>query len=198
MTEVTPLEAAREKLQRQTAAKAGGVVYACGTLDTKRRELEFMRARIRAAGVRVQLVDLSTSGSGVGGDIPPNAIALHHPRGPSSGFTGDRQTASEGMSIAFRNWVHARQDIAGLIGSGGAVGTRVLAAGFRDRFAPARHQDQHEEEPRMTSEIVGQTILWLIVAASTVFIAYWLISLLYRRSTKEMAFVQTWSASTEA
>ncbi len=132
LTEVTPLEVAREKLQRQTAAKAGGVVYVCGTLDTKRRELEFLRDRIRAAGIRVQLVDLSTSGSRVGGDIPPNAIALHHPRGPSLVFTDSRETAAEGMAIAFRNWVQARQDIAGLLGAAGAMGSKVLAEGFRE------------------------------------------------------------------
>ncbi|MEM1362992.1 MAG: ABC transporter permease [Pseudomonadota bacterium] len=132
ITPVTPLEAARASASRASAAKSGGVVYVCGTLDTKRRELEYMRERIRAEGLRVQVVDLSTSGTRAGGDVTPNAVALYHPRGSAAVFTGDRATATAGMAVAFQRWVKARQDVAGLIGAGGSGGTAMLAGGFRE------------------------------------------------------------------
>ena len=43
----------------------------------------------------------------------------------------------------------------------------------------------------MTGELIGQLILWLIVAVIVVFILYWVMHWLYRRSTKEVAFVRT-------
>ncbi|MEO0680590.1 MAG: SPFH domain-containing protein, partial [Pseudomonadota bacterium] len=43
----------------------------------------------------------------------------------------------------------------------------------------------------MTGQIIGQIVLWLIVAAVGVFILYWVMYWLYRRSTKEVAFVRT-------
>ena len=43
----------------------------------------------------------------------------------------------------------------------------------------------------MTGQIIGQIILWLIVAVIAVFILYWVMNWLYRRSTKEIAFVRT-------
>ena len=43
----------------------------------------------------------------------------------------------------------------------------------------------------MSGQIIGQLILWLIVAIIIVFIVYWVMHWLYRRSTKEIAFVRT-------
>ena len=43
----------------------------------------------------------------------------------------------------------------------------------------------------MTGELIGQLILWLIFAAIVVFVLYWGMHWLYRRSTKEIAFVRT-------
>ena len=43
----------------------------------------------------------------------------------------------------------------------------------------------------MTGELIGQLILWLIAAVIVVFILYWVMHWLYRRSTKEVAFVRT-------
>ena len=43
----------------------------------------------------------------------------------------------------------------------------------------------------MTGQLIGQLILWLISAAICVFILYWVMHWLYRRSTKEVAFVRT-------
>ena len=43
----------------------------------------------------------------------------------------------------------------------------------------------------MTGQLIGQLILWLIFAVIVVFILYWVMRWLYRRSTKEVAFVRT-------
>ncbi|MEO0960568.1 MAG: SPFH domain-containing protein, partial [Pseudomonadota bacterium] len=43
----------------------------------------------------------------------------------------------------------------------------------------------------MTGPLIGQLILWLIAAVIVVFILYWVMHWLYRRSTKEIAFVRT-------
>lgn len=115
---------------RIDVAKAG-TVYVCGTLDTKGEELRFMRDIIKACGVKVALVDLSTSGKPSGADVPPHAVAGFHPRGSSAVFTGDRGTAVAGMTIAFERWVSTRQDVAGLLGAGGSGGTALVAPGFR-------------------------------------------------------------------
>ena len=43
----------------------------------------------------------------------------------------------------------------------------------------------------MTGQIIGQLILWLIAAVIVIAIIYWVMNWLYRRSTKEIAFVRT-------
>ncbi|MEM9792247.1 MAG: SPFH domain-containing protein, partial [Pseudomonadota bacterium] len=43
----------------------------------------------------------------------------------------------------------------------------------------------------MTGLLIGQLILWLILAVIVIFILYWVMNWLYRRSTKEIAFVRT-------
>ena len=43
----------------------------------------------------------------------------------------------------------------------------------------------------MTGEFIGQAILWLIAAVIVIAIVYWVMHWLYRRSTKEVAFVRT-------
>lgn len=108
-----------------------GIVYVCGTLDTKGEELRYMRDIIKAAGVRTQLVDLSTSGKPSGAEVPPNAVAAMHPRGSTSVFTGDRGTAVAGMTLAFERWVNSRRDIAGVVSAGGSGGTALVSPGFR-------------------------------------------------------------------
>ncbi len=108
-----------------------GIVYVCGTLDTKGDELRYMRDIIKAAGVRTQLVDLSTSGKPSGAAVPPNAVAEMHPRGASAVFTSDRGTAVAGMTLAFERWVQSRRDVAGVLGAGGSGGTALVAPGFR-------------------------------------------------------------------
>jgi len=108
-----------------------GIVYVCGTLDTKGAELRFMRDIIKAAGVRTQIVDLSTTGKPSGAEVPPNAVAALHPRGSTAVFTGDRGTAVAGMTLAFENWIKSRRDVAGVLAAGGSGGTALVAPGFR-------------------------------------------------------------------
>ena len=43
----------------------------------------------------------------------------------------------------------------------------------------------------MGAEFLGALVLWLIVAAVVIVIAVYLLRWLYRRSTKEIAFVRT-------
>ena len=43
----------------------------------------------------------------------------------------------------------------------------------------------------MTGQLIGQIILWLILAVIVIAIIYWVMTYLYRRSTKEIAFVRT-------
>jgi len=108
-----------------------GIVYVCGTLDTKGEEIRFMRDILKAAGVRTQIVDLSTTGKPSGAEIAPNAVAAMHPRGSSAVFTGDRGTAVAGMTTAFEHWVKSRRDVAGVLAAGGSGGTALVAPGFR-------------------------------------------------------------------
>ncbi|MGD1883958.1 MAG: ABC transporter permease [Paracoccaceae bacterium] len=118
-------------LSRQRAVSGRGIVYLCGTLDTKERELIYMADLIRAQGLPLQVVDLSTSGQRSGADIPPHVVAASHPRGASAVFTGDRGSAVAGMTLAFERWIASRTDIAGLISAGGSGGTALVSPAFR-------------------------------------------------------------------
>jgi uncharacterized protein (UPF0261 family)/ABC-type branched-subunit amino acid transport system ATPase component len=108
-----------------------GLVYICGTLDTKGDELQLMRDVIKAQGLRTALVDLSTSGQPSGADVPPSTIAAFHPRGASGVFTQDRGTAVSGMTIAFERWIRQRDDVAAVLSAAGSGGTAMVAPAFR-------------------------------------------------------------------
>ncbi|MEM8691244.1 MAG: ABC transporter permease [Pseudomonadota bacterium] len=118
-------------LSRQSAVSGRGIVYLCGTLDTKERELMYMADLIRAQGLPLQVVDLSTSGQRSGADVPPHVVAASHPRGASAVFTGDRGSAVAGMTLAFERWIASRTDISGLISAGGSGGTALVSPAFR-------------------------------------------------------------------
>ncbi|WP_342075027.1 ABC transporter permease [Yoonia sp. SS1-5] len=124
---VIPLSA----VQSAAASGARRVVYVCGTLDTKGEELHFMTDIVRANGLPVQLVDLSTSGAPSHADVPPHVIAAAHPRGASAVFTGDRGTAVAGMTEAFARWMAGRSDVGGVLSAGGSGGTALVAPAFR-------------------------------------------------------------------
>ncbi len=122
LTQIQPMRA---------TGRAGSLVLVAGTLDTKGEELRFMRDIIKAQGLQVQLVDLSTSGKPSGADVPPHAVAGFHPRGAAGVFTGDRGSAVSGMTEAFEKWMRTQTNVAGVISAGGSGGTALAAPAMR-------------------------------------------------------------------
>jgi uncharacterized protein (UPF0261 family) len=126
---------AAEMVPRASAAAAtfGGDPYVivAGTLDTKGDELRFIRDLIKEQGLRVRLVDLSTSGKPSGADVPPIEVALHHPRGSAGIFTGDRGASVAAMAQAFESWIKRQQGVAGIISAGGSGGSSLVAPAMR-------------------------------------------------------------------
>ena len=107
------------------------VVLVAGTLDTKAVELRYIRDLLRAEGVAVRMVDLSTSGKHSSAEIPPHQIAAYHPRGAAGVFTNDRGTAVAGMTLAFERWIRRQSGIAGIISAGGSGGTAIVTPAMR-------------------------------------------------------------------
>ena len=116
---------------RPLAAPGEQVVLVAGTLDTKGAELRYMRDLIRAAGLPVRLVDLSTSGAHSGAEVPAHLIAAFHPRGAAGVFTGDRGQSVAGMTLAFQRWMVQREGVAGILSAGGSGGTAMVAPAMR-------------------------------------------------------------------
>jgi len=106
-------------------------VIVAGTLDTKGAELRFIRDQITAAGVRVTLVDLSTSGGPSPADVPPHHVAAYFRGGPNAVFTGDRGTAIAAMAEAFAAWIKRHEPIGGIIAAGGSGGSSLVAPAMR-------------------------------------------------------------------
>ena len=127
----SPLSPTAQIKPMRATGRSGTTVFVAGTLDTKGEELRFMRDLIKAQGLRVQLVDLSTSGKPSGAEIPPHAVAGFHPRGAAGVFTGDRGTAVAGMTEAFENWMRAQTNVGGVISAGGSGGTALAAPAMR-------------------------------------------------------------------
>jgi uncharacterized protein (UPF0261 family)/ABC-type branched-subunit amino acid transport system ATPase component len=111
----------------------GGVapVVVAGTLDTKGDELRFIRDQIAGAGVRVLLVDLSTSGGPSPADVPPHHVAAYYRGGPNAVFTGDRGAAITAMAEAFEGWIKRHEPVGGLISAGGSGGSSLVAPAMR-------------------------------------------------------------------
>ena len=111
----------------------GGVapVIVAGTLDTKGDELRFIRDQIAGAGVRVLLVDLSTSGGPSPADVPPHHVAAYYRGGPNAVFTGDRGAAITAMAEAFEAWIKRHEPVGGLISAGGSGGSSLVAPAMR-------------------------------------------------------------------
>src|ERR1700722_1927863 len=111
----------------------GGVapVIVAGTLDTKGEELRFIRDQIAGAGVRVLLVDLSTSGGPSPADVPPHHVAAYYRGGPNAVFTGDRGAAIAAMAEAFEAWIKRHEPVGGIISAGGSGGSSLVAPAMR-------------------------------------------------------------------
>ncbi len=117
--------------RQASVARAGTRVLVAGTLDTKGEELHYMRDLLKAAGLAVQVVDLSTSGKPSGAEVPPHAVAAFHPRGASGVFTGDRGSAVAGMTLAFERWMGGQEGIDGVISAGGSGATALVSPAMR-------------------------------------------------------------------
>jgi uncharacterized protein (UPF0261 family)/ABC-type branched-subunit amino acid transport system ATPase component len=111
----------------------GGVapVIVAGTLDTKGDELRFIRDQIATAGVRVLLVDLSTSGKPSPADVPPHHVAAYFRGGPNAVFTGDRGAAITAMAAAFEAWIRRQEPVGGIISAGGSGASSLVAPAMR-------------------------------------------------------------------
>lgn len=128
---VTTLPLAPQAEIRPLASVGEQVVLVAGTLDTKGEELRFIRDLIKAAGVAVRMVDLSTSGAPSSAEIPAHLVAAFHPRGAAGVFTGDRGQSVAGMTEAFARWIARQDGIAGIISAAGSGGTAMVAPAMR-------------------------------------------------------------------
>jgi uncharacterized protein (UPF0261 family)/ABC-type branched-subunit amino acid transport system ATPase component len=113
------------------AERIGRTVLVAGSFDTKGRELQFMADRLKALGIPVRTVDLSTTGKPVRADVPANLVASMHPRGISHVMSGDRGASVTGMAEAFAIWIGRERGIGGVLSAGGSGGTSIATAGMR-------------------------------------------------------------------
>ncbi len=115
-----------------TAPVSSRAAFVIGTFDTKALELLFLCAHIRALGVAVVAVDVSTTQHVmVGADISATQVASHHPRGSAAVFTGERATSVAAMAEALTTFVRQRSDLAGVIGAGGSGAAALLSPALR-------------------------------------------------------------------
>jgi uncharacterized protein (UPF0261 family)/ABC-type branched-subunit amino acid transport system ATPase component len=134
---LTPVSAKIEKTETEKvftiphAERVGRMALVAGTYDTKGEELRFMRDKLRALGVQVKTVDLSTSGKPSTADVSPMQVASMHRGGASAVFSGDRGAAVSAMAEAFARWIERERGIGGIISAGGSGGTSLATAGMR-------------------------------------------------------------------
>lgn len=107
-------------------------VHVIGTWDTKAAELDYVRARVEAAGVPTVGVDLSTRGAAEV-EVRARDVAAHHPDGADAVLgCEDRGAAVGAMALAFERWTAAQAEgIGGMLGLGGSGGTALVAPGMR-------------------------------------------------------------------
>jgi uncharacterized protein (UPF0261 family)/ABC-type branched-subunit amino acid transport system ATPase component len=113
------------------AERIGRTALIVGTFDTKGAELRFIRDRLRAYGVPVRTVDLSTSGKPSRADVTPPQVAAMHPGGSAAVFSSDRGASVTAMAEAFARWIDRERGIGGVISAGGSGGTTLATAGMR-------------------------------------------------------------------
>ena len=123
--------AARKLFDMPFSERIGKTILVAGTFDTKARELGFLVDRLKALGMSVRTVDLSTSGKTVWADVPAYHVAAMHPRGASAVMTGDRGASVTAMAEAFQRWIVRERGIGGVISAGGSGGTSLATAGMR-------------------------------------------------------------------
>ncbi|TCP88819.1 uncharacterized protein (UPF0261 family) [Cricetibacter osteomyelitidis] len=103
-------------------------IYIASTLDTKGDEVLFVKKQIEKAGIKVVAVDLSTKSKRccADADISAVQVAAYHPDGEDAVFCGDRGRAINAMSEAFKHFILARENVAGILGLGGSGGTALI------------------------------------------------------------------------
>jgi uncharacterized protein (UPF0261 family) len=99
-----------------------GPAFVIGTHDTKGAELRHVADLLRAAGVAVTSVDVSTSGAPSTADVTPSDLAGPLPR--------DRGEAVAAMARALATWLPG-QVVGGVIGLGGSGGTALITPAMR-------------------------------------------------------------------
>jgi uncharacterized protein (UPF0261 family)/ABC-type branched-subunit amino acid transport system ATPase component len=109
----------------------GRTAIVAGTFDTKGRELNFIRDRLKALGIPARTVDLSTSGKPSTANVTPLQVASMHPLGTAAVFSDDRGRSVTAMAEAFARWVARELQIGGIISAGGSGGTTLATAGMR-------------------------------------------------------------------
>lgn len=113
-------------------AAHGTTAFVVGTLDTKWEEIGYVADCIRADGVAVRTVDVSTRPHGNAADISAAEVAAFHPERPDFvGSEDDRGTAVGLMSEALGRFLAAREDIGGVIGLGGSNNTTLVAGAMQ-------------------------------------------------------------------
>jgi uncharacterized protein (UPF0261 family)/ABC-type branched-subunit amino acid transport system ATPase component len=113
------------------AERISRTAVVAGTFDTKGRELNFIRDRLKALGIPTRTVDLSTSRKPSTADVTPLQIASMHPRSSSEVFSDDRGRSVTAMAEAFARWIAREPRIGGIISAGGSGGTTLATAGMR-------------------------------------------------------------------
>ncbi|MEO5737125.1 MAG: Tm-1-like ATP-binding domain-containing protein [Variovorax sp.] len=106
--------------------------FVVGTFDTKAEELLFICERLRAQGVPVVCVDVSTTAHDVpGADVSAAQVAAFHPAGASAVTTGERGSAVAAMAAALLAFVRQRSDLGGIIGAGGSGAAALVGPAMR-------------------------------------------------------------------
>jgi uncharacterized protein (UPF0261 family)/ABC-type branched-subunit amino acid transport system ATPase component len=126
-----PTDDAKKVFAMPFSERFGRTAIVAGTFDTKGKELRFIADRLKALGIPVKTVDLSTSGKPSSADVPAVQVAGMHPLGPSAVMSGDRGASVAAMADAFARWVEREPRIGGLISAGGSGGTTLATAGMR-------------------------------------------------------------------
>src|SRR5260370_32071659 len=125
-----PASDARPLLPLPFAERIGRIALIVGTFDTKGLELRFIRDRLRAYGVPVRTVDVSTSGKPSRADVTPSQVAAMHPGGSAAVFSNDRGASVTAMAEAFARWIERERGIGGVISAGRSGRTTPAAPGI--------------------------------------------------------------------
>jgi uncharacterized protein (UPF0261 family) len=117
--------------------KSDAPVLLAGSLDTKGAEIAFLRDRLRAAGLTVEVIDFGVIAPPLfTPDVSREEIARAAGESMADlASAADRGRAVSTMHRGLAAWVRARRDIempAGMLSIGGSAGTAVATAGMRE------------------------------------------------------------------